>query len=1032
MTTRVTLYATVFLGAANLNPLAGAIPAPGPGGGASQKAIPWKEVAAAAGAQHSGEGLKVTLTDEGARLYCAFQRLDALGTREGLWLSSTVPDQSNDRFRVKAVAVGREHGPGRTSEERSTALPATGEVLVVGQTVRFTRPGLVEEYTVSMEGVQQDFLVLENPGGESVPAGRFASSLLRLTDAELRVELAVTGAQVNQTAYGAQLVLEQSGRKIAYSRLKATDARGKELPARMEVVDKSEIRDLKSVMRLAVVVDDAEAIYPVRIDPTFSDPNWVSVGGIPGANGFVLAALVDDSGNLYIGGSFTEVGDVLANNIAKWDGSAWSALGSGVGSGEVLSLAVSGSNVYAGGTFTTAGGSPASYIAKWDGSAWNALGSYSRLDWYVRGPLPTGVYALAISGNDVYAAGVFRFFTPGGTMANFIAKWDGSIWSTLDSGMDYPVSALALLGSDLYAAGGFATAGNITVNGLAKWDGSAWNVVGSGVNVGGVGVLAVSGNDLYAGGCFTMKGAIAATNIAKWDGSNWTTLGSGVNDCVRTLAVSGSNVYVAATDYVAKWDGNSWSQLGSAVGGGFGNPPPAVWGLAASGSNVFAVGTFTTTDSGAANYIAKWNGSAWSAMGSGLGGVVFAFVSSLAVAGKDVFAGGTFMVPGGLESSNVAKWNGSGWSALGSGLLGDSTSVSSLVASGNDLYVGGNFTNAGGITANYIAKWDGSSWSALDSGLGAGNGNPPVLSLAVSGSNLYAGGWFTTAGGIPANHIAKWDGHAWSGLGSGVYSAPDALVASGSDLYASGYFTNGGGVAVYQVAKWDGSAWSPLGSGMSGTYGASAVYALAVSGRNLYAGGYFMTAGGSPATNIAKWDGTAWSALGAGMNSSVYALAVLGSDVYAGGYFTTADNSPANYIAKWNGNSWSALGSGMGGGLGANPANVYALVLSGNELYAGGAFTTAGGKVSAYVAKALIGPPPFYFVSTNSSLAFSNGQFHFTLVGPAGSNAVVYASTNLQSWVPLVTNPLVGGSLNFTDALATNFTRRFYRALLQP
>jgi hypothetical protein len=193
-----------------------------------------------------------------------------------------------------------------------------------------------------------------------------------------------------------------------------------------------------------------------------------------------------------------------------------------------------------------------------------------------------------------------------------------------------------------------------------------------------------------------------------------------------------------------------------------------------------------------------------------------------------------------------------------------------------------------------------------------------------------------------------------------------------------------------------------------------------------------MTAGGSPATNIAKWDGTAWSALGAGMNSSVYALAVLGSDVYAGGYFTTADNSPANYIAKWNGNSWSALGSGMGGGLGANPANVYALVLSGNELYAGGAFTTAGGKVSAYVAKALIGPPPFYFVSTNSSLAFSNGQFHFTLVGPAGSNAVVYASTNLQSWVPLVTNPLVGGSLNFTDALAINFTRRFYRALLQP
>ena len=49
------------------------------------------------------------------------------------------------------------------------------------------------------------------------------------------------------------------------------------------------------------------------------------------------------------------------------------------------------------------------------------------------------------------------------------------------------------------------------------------------------------------------------------------------------------------------------------------------------------------------------------------------------------------------------------------------------------------------------------------------------------------------------------------------------------------------------------------------------------------------------------------------MNDSVYALAVSGSDLYAGGEFTTAGGSAANYIAKWNGSSWSALGSGMNG-----------------------------------------------------------------------------------------------------------------------
>src|SRR5438445_2203855 len=92
--------------------------------------------------------------------------------------------------------------------------------------------------------------------------------------------------------------------------------------------------------------------------------------------------------------------------------------------------------------------------------------------------------------------------------------------------------------------------------------------------------------------------------------------------------------------------------------------------------------------------------------------------------------------------------------------------VSALAVSGSDLYAGGNFTTAGGSTANSIAKWNGGSWSALGSPVTGMNNE--VVALAVSGSDLYAGGVFTTAGGSAANSIDRWNGRSWSALGSGM------------------------------------------------------------------------------------------------------------------------------------------------------------------------------------------------------------------------------------------------------------------------
>ncbi|MFH0983184.1 MAG: hypothetical protein V2A79_16820, partial [Planctomycetota bacterium] len=256
---------------------------------------------------------------------------------------------------------------------------------------------------------------------------------------------------------------------------------------------------------------------------------------------------------------------------------------------------------------------------------------------------------------------------------------------------------------------------------------------------------------------------------------------------------------------------------------------------------------------------------------------------------------------------------------------------------GPALYAGGGFTTAGGVTAKSIAKWNGTQWSALGGGMGGTW--PYVYALTVfddgNGPALYAGGAFTTAGGVTANRIAKWNGTQWSPLGSGMNNDVRALAVfddgSGPALYAGGNFTTAGGVPANYIAKWDAAliAWSALGSGMN-----SSVMALTVfddgTGPALYAGGYFTTAGGVPANSIAKWNGTQWSALGSGMNGLVSALTVFddgtGPALSAGGDFSTAGGVTANGIAKWNPGA-PGQWSALGGGMGGTHPYVYALTV---------------------------------------------------------------------------------------------------------
>jgi hypothetical protein len=66
-----------------------------------------------------------------------------------------------------------------------------------------------------------------------------------------------------------------------------------------------------------------------------------------------------------------------------------------------------------------------------------------------------------------------------------------------------------------------------------------------------------------------------------------------------------------------------------------------------------------------------------------------------------------------------------------------------------------------------------------------------------------------------------------------------------------------------------------------------------------------------------------------------------------------------------------------------------------------------------------------------STLGMTANGFNLQLSGPSGSNYVIEASTDLNSWTPISTNAAPGGSVTYTDTAATNLLSRFYRARLQ-
>jgi trimeric autotransporter adhesin len=789
-------------------------------------------------------------------------------------------------------------------------------------------------------------------------------------------------------------------------------------------------------MKLPLVL--ASLLVSLAAAQASCSPGWVQ-GEFPlaGVDGSVAAMTTFDDGSgpaLFVGGAFSFAGAVPASNIAKWNGSAWSAVGTGLDGG-VNAMVVwndgNGPALYVGGGFSTAGGVNAAKVARWNGTAWSAVGTV------VMSSQAT-VNALAIyddgSGPKLYA---------GGTVG--IACWNGWVWTGVGGGINGSVRALAscngVSGPRLYASGVFTTAGTVQADKIACWNGTLWSNLGSGPTTGGfitalAGIVALAtwndgtGENLFAGGDFTTIAGFAASALARWNGTAWIPLAyplpPGANAAVlATLpTASGTALHTVFGCGVQRLTASGWSAL----------PCLSVQGMTTLATFDQGSGPvlWAATTSGS---VRQLTGSGWGAIGGGLTGVVQTVAQLNDGTGEALYAGTRCPIFDGVGVDSVWKRVGSSWAVVGPGMSNAGSSYGALgvaaLASfdgggGPRIHAGGNFTFAGSVPALNVARWDGSAWSPLGPGLSGGAVSAMVVGDLGNGPRLFVGGNFLFAGTLAVNGIAQWDGSSWSALGTGMTGAPNgqawvkSLVVhddgSGPALYAGGHFiTAAGGIPLTGIARWNGTSWAPVGSN-----GAAAV-ALAVHDDGAGPALYTTGAVGSAAA-IVKWDGTSWSSIGTGLFSP---LTIASFDDGSGpALYIAGENTPFQAgISRWNGLSWSTPGGGLSGSITGStwPAGRSLTVADdggGPALFVGGEFTTAGGQVSAGVAKWTAGGPPIVKVQPLAQNVNPGAPLHLSVTA-IGAPPLGYQWRKDGAAVPGAVGPTVAVPTTTPGAIAT-------------
>jgi len=319
---------------------------------------------------------------------------------------------------------------------------------------------------------------------------------------------------------------------------------------------------------------------------------------------------------------------------------------------------------------------------------------------------------------------------------------------------------------------------------------------------------------------------------------HWSALGDGLTGTVNAVEEYGGKLYAGGTitGGAKVLNGGQWESIGptpSDVINGY------VYDLIRYDNRLVVTGSFTSIGALAANGIAAWDGSSWSALGSGL--PVNMNGRRMAVYNGELIVGNTGLTADLL----VMAWDGSSWTTIKSGGLGMVLDMCEY--DGELVVVGDSIVDHGSYVQAYpwIRSWDGSAWTDMSTGAS------DPRAIAVMDDSLYLSpGNFTS--------LRVWTGSAWGERSSAVFeddehnAAVYRMACYDGKLVLAGDFDRIDADTVFNIATWDGSSFAPITTGLTGPSDPMVMVLRCLDNR-LIVGGRFTHAGGVEAANIAEW-----------------------------------------------------------------------------------------------------------------------------------------------------------------------------------